>query len=152
MYINPIPVLVLRAILPLPFPMHKQCRQIMDRFLAVDRSFVIVPPLTKKRRKEKRGENHNAISAVRKSIFERLEHMYTLCYYLYRKQFDYEPRKNDPSFLFVEKFSWSSKWSWSSSVIGWLQGRRKVCKCKTRHFPRNQDVTVKLKSELIFIF
>ena len=75
MYINPIPVLVLRAILPLPFPMHKQCRQIMDRFLAVDRSFVIVPPLTKKKAKKK-GGNHNAISAVRKSIFELLEHMY----------------------------------------------------------------------------
>ena len=104
MYINPIPVLVLRAILPLPFPMHKQCRQIIDRFLAVDRSFVIVPPLTKNGKKKK-GGNHNAISAVRKSIFERrLEHMYTL-YYLYRKQFDYEPRKSDPSFLFVEKFS-----------------------------------------------
>ena len=71
MYINPIPVLVLRAILPLPFPMHKQCRQIMDRFLAVDRSFVIVPPLTKKKAKRKKGGNHNAISAVRKSIFER---------------------------------------------------------------------------------
>ena len=47
----------------------------MDRFLAVDRSFVIVPPLTKKGEKKK-GGNHNAISAVRKSIFERLEHMY----------------------------------------------------------------------------
>ena len=82
----------------------------------------------KKKAKRKRGGNHNAIRAVRKSIFERLEHMYTLCYYLYRKQFDYEPRKSDPSFLFVEKFSWSSKWSWPSSVIGWLQGRRKVWK------------------------
>ena len=107
MYINPIPVLVLRAILPLPFPMHKQCRQIMDRFLAVDRSFVIVPPLTKKKAKRKKGGNHNAISAVRKSIFERLEHMYCTLYYVFvsRKQFDYEPRKSDPSFLFVEKFS-----------------------------------------------
>ena len=45
------PVPVLRAILPLPFPMHKQCRQIMDRFLVVDRSFVIPP----KKKREKKG-------------------------------------------------------------------------------------------------
>ena len=80
------PVPLLRAILPLPFPMHKQCRQIMDRFLVEDRSFVILPPLyynvptnKKKRERKKQGEltrlyyswgSRPVMRTVRKSIFE----------------------------------------------------------------------------------